>query len=67
MLSDLWPWSNTFIGIIARPSPGRETKWQKEFDMAYWLWRFRNSPYIASRTDSNPDVSFPNTGRKTKF
>ena len=67
MLSNpLFSWSNAFVGAIARPSPCRETRQQKGLDLAHWPQRFRNSPYIVGRNDSNLDVSSPNTGRETK-
>ena len=64
--SDPRPWSNAFVDAIAGPLPYRETRRQTRSNLAYWLRRFWNGPHIASRTDSNLSMSFPNTSWKTE-
>ena len=61
-LSDPRFWSNAFVGVIARLLLCRETRWQKDRDLAYWPRRFQNSLYIASKNNSNQGVNSYNIG-----
>ena len=63
----LFSWNNVFVSAIARPLPCRETKRRKRLDLAYWPWRFQNGLYIASRNNSNLDVSSYNTSWETEL
>ena len=67
MSLDLQSQSNVFIDAIIKPLFYKKIKWQKEFDLAYWLQQFWNSFHIVSRNNNNLGLSFYNISWETKL
>ena len=66
MTLDPWPQNNAFAGAIAGPLLYRETRWQKELNLAYWPRRFQNNLYTTGRNNSSLNRSSYSIGWKTE-